>query len=168
MPCDYVSFLCVKKLFKLLSDYSNCHFKLIYVNKTQIPGDSHLDVWLQKGPNWMCGLLRQVQHFLKEPVSSSCSWIHGGRQTPTPFGSSPWTRKSGYTVLYNYLEITFPLIKKKWQREKERVEVPRSLTSKLYNKNRQSITWWMHLWRWMGKKRIHIASFLQNTVLHQH
>lgn len=44
MPCDYVSFLCVKKLFKLLSDYSNCHFKLIHVNKTHIPGDSHLEV----------------------------------------------------------------------------------------------------------------------------
>lgn len=42
--CDYVSFLCVKKLFKLFSDYRNCHFKLIHVNKTQIPGDSHLGV----------------------------------------------------------------------------------------------------------------------------
>lgn len=84
MLCDYVSLLCVKRLFKLLSDYSNCHFKLIHVNKTWIPGDSHLELWLQKVPSWMCVHLGLVQHFLKEPVSFSYSLIHRGKQTGNP------------------------------------------------------------------------------------
>lgn len=138
MPCDYVSFLCVKKLFKLFSGYSNCHFKLIHVNKTQIPGDSHLEVWLRNGPNWMCAHL-------------SPAFSQGTSLLLLCF--NPWTGRPGYVLLYSYLDQNnFPFNKRKKKERKSKLKEPRSLTSNLCNKNRQSITWWTHVCRWRGKK----------------
>lgn len=132
MPCDYVSFLCVKKLFKLLSDYSNCHFKLIRVNKTWIPGDSHPEVWLQKRPNWLCVHLRLVQHPLREPAPPLILAAMEASRAVTPSGSPPWTGRPGYVVPYSYLgRNNSPFNNDNEKMYKE----PRSLTSKLYNKN---------------------------------
>lgn len=114
MLCDYVSFLCVKRLFKLLSDYGNCHFKLIHVNKTWIPGDSHLEVWMQKEPDEMCVHLRRVQHFLKKLAPSFYSLPHEGKQSSNPFWHSSLTGNPAYVFLYSYCDRNnFPFNNKK-------------------------------------------------------
>lgn len=136
MPCDYVSFLCVKKLFKLLSDQSNCHFKLIHVNKTGSLGILTYKSDCRKG--------------LQCASETSSAFSQGTSFLLLFF--NPWRRAKQkphlavlpeqgnldtqfYTVTQT--EVTFPLMKKiKKKAHKE----PRFLTSKLYNKNRQSIT----------------------------